>query len=304
MEKVLSYGAVLWDIIKDKKYLGGAPLNLAAHLKKLGCDAYMYTALGADDYGREALEKIKEIGIRDNFIQTDCEHPTGYTKVILDEHKSAQYEFCENASDKFIRVSQAACEQINQEHFRVLCYGTYCQKGETSRASLKEIVKNCRFDLIFCDINIRDRECDQEMLLDSLSYCDILKLNDEEILFLAQRIYGQELTEQQLIERLQKACEIPVVCVTKGAKGCSVYEKGKAPVHVPGKPVAAIDTVGAGDAFGAGFLWGLLQGKDLEQCGKMGNLLGGYVASMRGAIPDYTKEIMVQMRSSCICEVK
>lgn len=295
MEKVLSYGAVLWDIIEDKKYLGGAPLNLAAHLRKLGLASYMYTALGADDYGNEALEKIREMDICDIYVQSDSEYPTGYSKVTLDEYKSAQYEFCEDASDKYIQITDGIYEQINHEHFHVLCYGTYCQKGKTSRASLKEIVRNCHFDLIFCDINIRDHKCDPKMLTDSLSYCNILKLNDDEIIFLAQKIYEKEMTEMELINKLQQDFAIQIVCVTKGADGCSIYEKANEPIDVKGKSVKAIDTVGAGDAFSAAFLSGMLQGKSLRECGRWGNLLGGYVASQSGAIPEYTKELMEQM---------
>ena len=296
MEKILSYGAILWDVFENEKYLGGAPLNLAAHLGRLGQEAYIYSAVGEDGYGDEAVKLIKEIGVRTDYIQHDDTHPTGYAKVILNENKAAQYEFCENGTDRFITVTKEICEQITKERFGVFCYGTYCQQGAVSRATLKEIVNRCQFDIIFCDINIRDYECELSMLTDSLSYCDVLKLNDEEVEFLAQRIYGSKQSEREVVELLQDDYNIKIVCVTKGAKGCSIYTGKEAAVDVCGEVVEAIDTLGAGDAFSAGFLYGLLQGESLSRCGELGNILGGYVASQRGGIPKYSERITKQMR--------
>lgn len=291
MIKAMSFGAILWDIIGDEQHIGGCTLNLIAHLNKLGMKGYMYTKLGTDELGKRALGEIEELGVESSFVQMDDTKSTGYAKIILDENKVPSYEFASNAGHEFIEVNEEQIERIKEEQIDIFCYGTYCQSGEMTRKNLLKILRECSFPCVFCDINLRVENPSKEMLEGSLQYADILKLNEDEVTVLAEVLYGGSLEEAGLIERICRDYQIRLVCVTKGADGCVIYEEGRSPVSVAAEKIDAADTVGAGDAFAAGFIFSYYKGLPITQCGEKGNLLGGYVATQKGAIPEYSESI-------------
>lgn len=296
MLKAMSYGAVLWDIVGDEKHIGGCTLNLAAHLCKLGMKTYMYTKLGTDSLGTEALKAISNLGVDCSFVQTDDTKSTGYAKITLDEKKVPAYEFASDASHEFIDADEGLLEKIRGESIDIFCFGTYCQAGEKTRKNLHRILESCAFPLVFCDINLRVENPSKEMLEGSLKYADILKLNEEEVTVLAKVLYHAGLEEAKVIENLRKQYRIRIICVTNGEKGCRIYDEQSGMITAAAMKVQAVDTVGAGDAFGAGFIYSYSRGLPLSTCGENGNLLGGYVASHKGAIPAYSCEIEERFR--------
>lgn len=291
MLKAMSYGAILWDIMGDEKHIGGCTLNLVAHLGKLGMKSFMYTKLGCDELGKEALRELGHLGVDTSFVQTDETKNTGYAKITLDDDKVPAYQFASNASHEYIEVDEEQIERIKEAKIDIFCYGTYCQSGEQTRKNLLRILNECSFPCVFCDINLRVANPSAELLEGSLQYADILKLNDDEVIVLSGVLYGGELEEKELIEKIFRDYKIKLVCVTKGAAGCRIYDENVSGTFVAANPVEAVDTVGAGDAFSAGFIYSYYQGLPINQCGENGNLLGGYVASQKGAIPEYSEKI-------------
>lgn len=294
MVKTMSYGAVLWDIVEEEKHIGGCTLNLAAHLGKLGMKAYMFSKLGKDSLGEEALDEIRNLGVDSSFIQVDDTKSTGYAKITLDQNKVPTYEFASNASHEYMDVDDTIIEKIKNEHIALFCYGTYCQAGAKTRQNLYKILEECSFPLVFCDINLRAENPSKELIEGSLKYADILKLNDEEVQVLAQVLYGTHLKESELIEKIRSHFRIKIACVTKGEKGCKIYDEEGDAIEVEAVKITAVDTVGAGDAFGAGFVFSYYNGLHLLKCGENGNMLGGYVAGQKGAIPEYSNKILQQ----------
>jgi len=289
--KALCFGAVLWDIVDKKANLGGAVLNLAANLKKLGTDTYMYSCVGKDQYGLAGVEKIKALGINSGYIQIDETKSTGYAKIVFDENKIPSYHFCKDASHEYITVNDETISKINQEKFDLICYGTFCQQGAVSRTELKKLLKEGDFKIKFCDINLRQDVIDVDVIKDTLLFTDILKLNDEEVIRISEALYGEQMKEHEFVQKIQQEFKLKLICITKGSFGCSVYDENGNGCDVKAPSIKAVDTVGAGDAFSAGFLASLFQGKSLETCGKTGNILGSYVASHEGAIVEYSDEL-------------
>lgn len=154
-----------------------------------------------------------------------------------------------------------------------------------------KILAACNFPLVFCDINLRVEKPAKEMIEGSLKYADILKLNEKEVVVLSEVLFRETLTEEIFVDRLKASHQLRIVCITKGKQGCVVYDEAGKKIEVPARKITAVDTVGAGDAFGAGFIYSYYQGLDLKECGENGNLLGGYVATQKGAIPEYSAEI-------------
>ncbi|MEI6809486.1 MAG: carbohydrate kinase [bacterium] len=288
--KSLSFGEVLWDLIDGKEHIGGAPFNVAAHLSLLGYESFMLTRVGRDRLGNGALAEMDRLGVVRTYTQLDGERTTGWAKVSLDASGSATFAFPDNPAYNFISADSVTLASLKRLKLDAICFGTLVQKGSVSRASLLEVLKAASPTHVFYDVNIRMEFYPLEIIRESLSLSTIVKLNDDELPKISVLLYGSRLTESAFVSRLSNEFPVEVVCVTRGSAGCAVHAAGE--VHeVPGIPVKVVDTVGAGDAFSAAFLRHYVRTGNVEEAAQRGNLLGAYVASQAGAVPEYSAEI-------------
>jgi len=294
---VLCFGELLWDIIDGKEYIGGAPYNVAAHNKKLGVDSYMYTRVGDDDLGKKALNEVKRHQVNTEFVQIDTQHQTGTACVQLDDNAVPTFTLTKNTAYDFIEASPETCNAINAKKFDLFYFGTVSQKGAISEKSLHFILDNCKFNEIFCDINIRKPFFTKEIIDYSLSMATILKINDGELVLISNMFFG-DLDEEAAISALYNAYKnLHTILITKGPDGCTVYSNKSG--NVVSKSLnfcfsPAVDTVGAGDAFSAGFIFSYLNGADIFEASRIGNIMGDYVASQKGAIPEYDAKLLIK----------
>ncbi|ALJ01454.1 carbohydrate kinase family protein [Rufibacter tibetensis] len=286
--KILSFGEILFDIIEGDPYLGGAPLNFAAHSAQCGSEAYIFSAVGKDDLGQLALDKIEALGVQTTLIQQEEDHPTGTVQVVLDNGQP-DYTIVQDVAYDFIQFPENA-EDIWAIAYDVLYFGTLAQRSETSKETLRQLTEQQTFQHIFYDVNLRKESYTEEIIRASLPLCTILKLNEEEVTVLSGMLYGQELEPQAFAEKITEEYGTQVILITAGAKGCYVYEQGQLSFS-PAEPVTVADAIGAGDAFSAAFVFKYLNGETAAHAATMANKLGGYVASQRGPIPAYSKEI-------------
>lgn len=286
----LSFGAVLWDLIAEKEWIGGAPFNAAAHLARLDVESLMLTRVGDDRLGRNALAEMERFGVSRRFAQVDPLHPTGWARVTLDGEGKASYSFPESPAYEFIGADDATVAALRADPPDTVCFGTLEQKGSVTRASLLRVLENVPFREVLYDVNIRLGFYPAEVLRDSLAHATVLKLNDEESPLVAARLYGAALSESDLAARLFQDYPVRVMCVTRGAEGCSVYTAAGVH-HVPGVRVAVADTVGSGDAFCAAFLKHYFETGDAVESARHGNELGAWVASKNGAVPEEAPSI-------------
>ena len=147
--KALSFGEILWDVYPDKKFLGGAPLNFAAHLKKHDENVYMMSALGNDELGKEAIKRIEDWKINTSYILSLDDKPTGSCMVTLDENKVPSYNLLKNVAYDYISYIDI------KESFDVLYFGTLALRSENNYNTLKTLIESVKFNCIFSDINIR-----------------------------------------------------------------------------------------------------------------------------------------------------
>lgn len=288
--KALSFGEVLWDVFEDAEHLGGAPFNLAAHLAKLGCESAMITSVGDDERGRKTLDEIHRLGVDDSFIRIDPVHPTGTAEVALADEGLPSYTIRENVAWDFIEADEGALEKLRRMRFDVFCFGTLAQRAPVSRDVLHRLLELRCARHTFCDINLRGNFYSEEIVSKSLDYSTIVKLNDEEVRTLSQLLYDCDLSDMEFSSFLLTDFYVEIVCVTRGADGCSLYHAGGWE-NIPGEHVEVADTVGAGDAFSAAFLKKFCEGATPCESAVFANHIGAFVASERGAIPEYTDEI-------------
>ena len=288
--KLLSFGEVLWDIIDGQAYIGGAPFNLAAHASQCGLDAYLLSRVGADDLGRRARAEIDRMNVHRQYVQTDHQYPTSTVTVRLSANGHPAYVIHQNVAWDFVDVRKDMLAGLVAENFHVVCFGSLAQRAAVPRASLMRVLEKLKGVPTFFDVNLRQNYYSRELLMASLQHTTILKLNDSEVKIIADLLFGRNMTVTEFARAVQGKFPVRVILITMGAKGCAVTEGGTVEI-CPVCQVAVADTVGAGDAFSAAFLAGWLRGKTAIEAAAMGNLLGAFVASHHGAIPDYDNEI-------------
>ena len=296
--RILSCGEVLWDIIHDQEHIGGAPFNLAAHLAQLGCDARMLTRIGDDPRGKAALAEMGRLGVYCSLVKIDPDHPTGYARVNLSGDGVASYTFPPNPAYNFIEADDGLIRSLAAADFDAICFGTLQQKGDRTRASLMRVPRDVPARQVFFDINIRMKFYPAEVLRESLSLSTIVKLNEDEVPRVAQRLYDQAMPEPELAARLSRDFPIRIVCITKGPAGCIVFRGNESQTIPIESPVKVADTVGAGDAFSAALLQHYCKTGDPFASARHGNLLGAYVASKTGAVPAYDSAILKNLQQA------
>ncbi len=292
--KVVSFGEILWDLIDGKAYIGGAPFNVAAHLAKMGVRSAIISAVGSDALGADALSAARGFGVDVGFVSQLEDLPTGTVEVVVREEGQPSYVIHENVAWDAIALDAGQIEKLGAERWDVFCFGTLAQRSATNRELLREALRVARPARVLFDVNLRQSYYRSDWVEDSLGACDILKLNGEEVDVLSKMLFGEPLDVEPFCELVSKRFEIPVVCVTLGAEGAAIHENGSN-AWVPAVPVTVADTVGSGDAFAAGFMFALLHDKTPVEATNFACRVGAWVASQRGALPDYSADIVRQL---------
>lgn len=287
--KVLSFGEILWDIIAGKNYLGGAPFNYAAHLAQCGAEVQMISRLGKDQLGTDAFAAAQKLGVGTNFIQWDEQKPTGTVDVFLDNGQPS-YTIHPDVAYDFLDFEALKTVGLLEQTFDVFAFGTLAQRDRASRACLYAILEKMKFKHIFYDVNLRKDCYTPENVKTSLAYSTMLKLNDEEVVYISSVLFDENHSIEAFCRKVAVECKQELIIVTAGAKGCYVFYEEK--LHfVESKKVTVADTVGAGDSFSAVFTYTFFHSGDPMVSARAANLVGGFVASSHGPIPNYSSEI-------------
>jgi fructokinase len=284
--KVLSFGEILFDIIEGEPYLGGAPLNFAGHLAQFGVESYIISAVGKDALGSEALRQIEDLGVKTDFVQVKEEYSTGTVPVVF-LNGQPDYTIVRDVAYDYIELNG---QEKSPTGFDVLYFGTLAQRNEESRNTLRQLLAKNNYKQVFYDINLRKDCFNKELIHESLQYCSMLKLNDEEVEVLSGMFFGESMAMQDFCARIALEYNLEVIVVTAGAKGCYILE-GLELFFVNGYPAKVVDTVGAGDSFSAAFVYHYLTQGDALVAADIANRLGAFVASSRGPLPGYSAEI-------------
>ncbi|WP_437184880.1 carbohydrate kinase family protein [Planctomicrobium sp. SH668] len=283
---VIGLGELLWDDFPTGKLPGGAPANVAFQANQLGFQGLVATRVGDDADGAEILGLLAEKNLDLSIVQKDAKYPTGRVTVELTDGIPA-YDIHENAAWDFIEFD--AKLQAVAEKAAAVCFGTLAQRKEISRNSIYAFVEATPHDCLrVYDVNLRQKFYTAEWVKKSLSICNTVKLNDEEVEILAP-LLNLPIEEEAFAKGLIQDYGVRLVCITRGAKGCLVVTKDETHA-IPGKAVKVADTVGAGDSFTAALIASQLRGWPLSLSGEFANRVGGMVASRSGAMPELRRE--------------
>ncbi|MDI9394169.1 MAG: carbohydrate kinase [Euryarchaeota archaeon] len=293
--RALTFGEALFDIIKGSAHLGGAPLNLAAHLAKLGAKPAVLTAVGKDKLGEILLARAEEMGVDTSYIVIDKQRPTGTATVELKNEEIPVFSINEGVAWDAITPDERKFEALAREEWDVFCFGTLAQRSEENRKTLKRLLSEIKTKHFFYDLNLRARFYRKEWITFSLEHCTILKKNEEEAATISSMFFGTVHRWGIICSLLSdRYPDISLICITKGPEGAAVYYKGVYE-EVGTTSIEVADTVGSGDAFSAGFLYTYLSGYGASKAASIASILGTYVASKPGAVPEYSGELIKKL---------
>lgn len=281
-EPILCFGEVLWDRLPTGSKPGGAPMNVALHLNAIGLDVAIASRVGNDGPGRELVAFLEGSGLKTDLIQVDEVLPTSEVLVHLDAKNNATYEICEPVA--WDNINLTARLAAKGQEAGLLIYGSLASRKQKTKETLSGLLENGALKLI--DVNLR-KPYDKKEIVEPLLYqSDIIKLNDEELTVFAAWNNQQVLGEKEMVKWLASHYGAELVCVTKGKEGALLFAEGQFYGH-PGFKVRTVDSVGAGDAFLAGFVSALFSGKAYDHCLAFACATGAFVASKAGATPKY-----------------
>jgi fructokinase len=286
--RVLSFGEILFDFIEGEPMLGGAPLNFAMNLAKMGVHSSLLSRVGDDKLGRLALSEMISVGAKTQFVQIDTKNKTGTVEVHL-INGLPKYTIHNNVAYDYINYDEVA-EKLEKKPFDLLYFGTLAQRNEVSNQSLSKLKNANNFKHIFYDCNLRTGFYSADLIIKSLRYCSILKLNIEELTEITQMLYNESMPLEEACRIIATDFDLEIIIITAGDLGCYVYHANEL-IFEKGLLVKVADTVGAGDAFSAGFVFKYLQSQNLRAAARVGNRMGAYVASSKGAIPTYSEKL-------------
>jgi fructokinase len=280
--KIIGIGEVLWDLLPSGAKLGGAPANFAYHAHALGATACVVTRVGHDELGWKIRRRFEEQGIADGTVQVDEDAPTGTVTVALSENGIPNYVIHEKVAWDRLQVTHAALDAIREAD--AVCFGTLAQRSELSRTSIQRLVAAAPAEALrVFDINLRQKYFSGEVIEQSLRLANVLKLNDGELPVLA-KIFSLTGSTRHQLELLAQMFSLQLVALTRGPAGSLLFQNGQWS-DCPSSPIEIVDTVGAGDAFTAALVMGLLGKMELDEINFLADEVARYVCGCAGATP-------------------
>ena len=281
--KVIGMGEALWDVLPEGKKIGGAPANFAYHVNQFGLDSCAVSAIGEDPLGNELIERFDEKNLTYHLDRVP--YPTGTVLVELDADGVPQYEIKENVAWDNIPYTESL-DSLAKET-RAFCFGSLAQRNVVSRETINRFLDNIPKEndpLIVFDINLRQDFYTKEVIRDSMKKCNILKINDEELVIVSRMFGYPGIDLENKCWLLLGKYNLKMLILTCGINGSYVFTPGEISFY-PTPKVEVADTVGAGDSFTGAFIASILKGKSVREAHKIAVDTSAYVCTCNGAMP-------------------
>lgn len=280
---VVGMGEALWDVLPEGKKIGGAPANFAYHVSQFGLTSCMVSAVGADALGKEIQENLTSKGL--NHLIAEVPYPTGTVQVEIDQAGVPQYEIKENVAwDNIPYTSQL---ESLAKRTQAVCFGSLAQRNVVSRETINrflDAMPQTEDSLVVFDVNLRQGFYNKEILCNSMKRCNILKINDEELVTVSRMFGYPGIDLQDKCWILLGKYNLKMLILTCGINGSYVFTPGNVSFQ-PTPKVNVADTVGAGDSFTAAFIASILKGKSVAEAHSIAVRTSAFVCTKDGAMP-------------------
>ncbi|TFU92518.1 carbohydrate kinase [Barnesiella sp. WM24] len=286
---VVGMGEALWDVLPEGKKIGGAPANFAYHVSQFGLPSCVVSAVGSDALGKEIVDNFTSKGL--NQLIAEVPYPTGTVQVEIDPAGVPQYDIKENVA--WDNIPYTAHLESLAERTKAVCFGSLAQRNIVSRTTINRFLDAMPQNgdsLVVFDVNLRQGFYDKEILCNSMERCNILKINDEELVT-ASRMFGYPgIDLQDKCWILLGKYNLKMLILTCGINGSYVFTPGNVSFQ-PTPEVEVADTVGAGDSFTAAFIASILKGKSVAEAHVRAVRTSAYVCTKQGAMPVLPPEL-------------
>lgn len=286
---VVGMGEALWDVLPEGKKIGGAPANFAYHVSQFGLPSCVVSAVGDDALGKEITENFTSKGL--NQLIAEVPYPTGTVQVEIDPAGVPQYEIKENVAWDNIPYT-ARLEQL-AERTKAVCFGSLAQRNVVSRNTINrffDAMPRTADSLVVFDVNLRQGFYNKEIICNSMERCNILKINDEELVTVSRMFGYPGIDLQDKCWILLGKYNLKMLILTCGINGSYVFTPGNVSFQ-PTPKVEVADTVGAGDSFTAAFIASILKGKSVQEAHSLAVQTSAYVCTKKGAMPILPPEL-------------
>ena len=287
-KKIAAFGELLWDLLPNRKVLGGAPANFIYRINSFGDNGTLLSKVGNDKAGREAREALKRLGVSDENIQTDYEFPTGSVKVKIDNFGNADYNIITDVAYDHIEINAEMIDAFSQAS--CVCFGTLVQRYGISKNTLRELIHESPDVVKFLDINLRNNCYTATSIEESLKMANILKTNDEELLITKNLLNLKHENLKELAQETIEKYNLEIILCTLGSNGAFCLTNDDVFYYDSGYQISLGDTVGSGDAFSAGFVHYYMNDRPIDEALSFGNAAGAMVATTTGATSPISKE--------------
>ena len=292
MEKyIVGMGEALWDCLPEGRKIGGAPANFAYHAAQFGFNSLAVSAIGNDELGDEIVETFNQNNLKYRLERVDF--PTGTVQVTLDEKGIPCYEIMENVAWDNIPYSPEL-EEVAKNCVAV-CFGSLAQRNSVSKETINrflDAMPESEDVLKVFDINLRQHFYCKETIENSLNKCNILKINDEELVVVSEMFgYEKALSQEEACRRILNEYNLRMLILTCGTEGSYVLTADETSFQ-PTPKVEVADTVGAGDSFTGSFIASILKGKTIVEAHKRAVEVSAYVCTQNGAMPKMPADLL------------
>ena len=282
--KVIAIGEVLMDIFPGYERIGGAPFNFAYHLLKMDVPVCLITRIGQDSLGQRIANLMELNGFDLQFVQRDEHHQTGKVNVTLNSQGNPTFDILADMAYDYIEVNDDILNAVQQKP-DLIYFGTLAQRTDNGHDVIQDILA-AREPNTRClyDVNLRPGGWSEKVVKASLSACDALKVNDEELEKIKVMLDFSG-SDPDFIDYLMHEYQIDFISLTKGKAGSAlftlngVYELANTPLVIAG------DTVGAGDAYTSMLALGYINKWPPAQIVETAAALARRVCGIKGAIP-------------------
>ena len=285
---------MLWDVLPEGKKLGGAPSNFAYHTRQFGYNSVAVSAVGKDKLGDETLAALDEKGL--NYVMPRTPYPTGTVQVTLDDNGIPTYDIRENVAWDNIPFTPEIEELAR--NCRAVCFGSLAQRNIVSRTTINKFLDTMPDGggrLKIFDINLRQNFYTKDVLRDSLKRCNVLKINDEELVLIGRMFDYPGLNMSDKCWLILGKYNLDMLVLTCGVNGSYVFTPGNVSFQETPR-VDVVDTVGAGDSFTAAFCSGVLAGMSVADAHRMAVETSAYVCTQSGAMPVISDYILNKVK--------
>ena len=285
---IVGLGEILFDCLPDGKKLGGAPANFAYHVSNFGLEGIAVSAIGKDEDGLRIKKELEPRGLKYHLEEVD--YPTGTVQVSLSGNGIPQYEICLGVAYDNIPWTPEI-EEI-AKNARGVCFGSLAQRNVVSRNTIHKFLDTMApvGTLKVFDINLRQNFYTKEIICESMKRCNVLKINDEELVLIGRMFGYPGLDIENKCWLILGKYDLDMLVLTCGTNGSYVFTPGTMSFQ-PTPKVEVADTVGAGDSFTGTFCASILDGMSVAEAHKRAVHVSAYVCTQNGAMPVLPEEV-------------